>query len=151
MTEPNFLQRWINRGLEVIIVRPKAQLRGAPLPSSDKVETETVNVASATPVFITKESILTFGGITAASYGAWTVVALLWSKKADEIVWFGYLVSLAILLFVCWQAVDDPRINGPTAPNPLTSYDKKVAYVLAVLNSFQIFLATLGTVKATGV
>lgn len=153
MTEPNFLQRWINRGLEVTIFQQvqEAQLRGAPLPAGNKTKTEAITVPLATPVFITRESIVTFGGITAASYGGWTVFALLAGSKADQMIWVGYLVSLAISLFVCWQAVADPRLNVPNTPTCLNPFDKQVAFALAVLNSFQIFLATLGAVKATGV
>jgi hypothetical protein len=150
--EPNFFQKLINRPLPAVSALPeRTQPRGMPTAAAakDKKEKDAAPQA-ATPIYITKESIITFGGATAAAYGVWTVLSLLIGHRASEVIWLGYLVSLILSVFIWWQAVADPRVNAPVSPTPLSDYDKKVALGLAVLNSFQIFLAALGSIKATG-
>jgi hypothetical protein len=145
MAGPNLLQRLLNHPLPPMGMPDysETRLRG-------KVNQNRTG-ASATPVFITRESLFTFAGSTAATYGVWNVIALLFGSKASALLWLGYAVALAICMFICWQATADPRLNTENSVQRLTDYDKKVAYGISFLNSFQIFLAALGIVKATGI
>ena len=150
MATPNFFQRAINHSLPASRQSEFPEFNQTKAPGK-KQGAEDKSQASTSPVFFTRESLVTFSGSTAAAYGVWTVIALLtnWKPSASPVL--GYVLSLVICLFVCWQATSDPRLNDKTSDNYLTNHDKQVAYVISLLNSFQIFLATYGIVKATGV
>jgi hypothetical protein len=142
MARTNIIQRLINRPTVVT----RARVRGAPVPADDQGGRSSGS-QGATPVFITKESIISFGGATAASYGVWIVLSLLFGAKPSGVLWLGFVIALLVSLFLWWQAIADPRVNTPT---PLSSFEKKQGFGLAILNSFQIFLAALGSIKASG-
>ncbi|MBZ6076202.1 hypothetical protein [Microvirga puerhi] len=131
MARPNRLQKLINRPISIQPSPP----RGAPQPAA-------AATSSVTPVFVTKETIRTFAGATTAVWGIWIGLSLLLHVRASEVLWLGYLVSLAISLFLCWQAIADPRLDENAATR-LSPYDKRVAFGLAIINSFQIFFALI--------
>lgn len=91
--------------------------------------------------FITPQSLVSFTGATGAISIIWATVqsfATL-SPPYDKAV--GLAIALLVGIFIYWMNISDPNTT-------LTSREKQMAFVIAVLNSLVLFVASFGAQTA---
>ncbi len=93
--------------------------------------------------FISTQSIVTFPGATAAISIIWGFLNYVVKPGAEGKMWIGVSICAVIGLIIYLINVTDP--NAPT-----TTRDKLIGFMIAIINTMVLFMASFGVATATG-